>query len=112
MLYGQKLHEQAKYLSMVNYLTNTSLWLGGEAFFSTLTPTQLEIIHKTAYDAGLYSQKITAEQDAAMLKAMQKQGVEIIYPDVAPFKEKALKVYQQFPEWTPGLYDTIQQQLK
>ncbi len=32
VLYGQKLHEQAKYLSMVNYLTNTSLWLGGEAF--------------------------------------------------------------------------------
>ncbi|MBA1936819.1 C4-dicarboxylate ABC transporter, partial [Escherichia coli] len=49
---------------------------------------------------------------ATMLKTMQEQGVEIIYPDVAPFKEKALKVYQQFPEWTPGLYDTIQQQLK
>lgn len=26
-----------------------------------------------------------------MLKTMQEQGVEIIYPDVAPFKEKALK---------------------
>lgn len=112
VLYGQKLHEQAKYLSMVNYLTNTSLWLGGEAFFSTLTPAQLDIIHQTAYEAGLYSQKITTEQDATMLKTMQEQGVEIIYPDVAPFKEKALKVYQQFPEWTPGLYDTIQQQLK
>ncbi|HAN3098558.1 TPA: hypothetical protein IE723_004567, partial [Escherichia coli O25b:H4-ST131] len=81
-------------------------------FFSTLTPAQLDIIHQTAYEAGLYSQKITTEQDATMLKTMQEQGVEIIYPDVAPFKEKALKVYQQFPEWTPGLYDTIQQQLK
>ncbi|MCE3778962.1 hypothetical protein LXO39_22990, partial [Escherichia coli] len=77
-----------------------------------LTPAQLDIIHQTAYEAGLYSQKITTEQDATMLKTMQEQGVEIIYPDVAPFKEKALKVYQQFPEWTPGLYDTIQQQLK
>lgn len=65
--------------------------VGWRSVFSTLTPAQLDIIHQTAYEAGLYSQKITTEQDATMLKTMQEQGVEIIYPDVAPFKEKALK---------------------
>ncbi len=30
-----KLYEQARYLTMVNYLTNTSVWIGGEAFFGT-----------------------------------------------------------------------------
>ncbi len=112
VLYGQKLYEQAKYLSMVNYLTNTSLWLGGEAFFSTLPEDKLALIHETARAAGEYSQKLTLEQDQQMLKAMELEGVEVIYPDIAPFKEKALKVYQQFPEWSPGLYDTIQNQLK
>lgn len=112
VLYGQKLYEQAKYLSIVNYLTNTSLWLGGEAFFSTLPQDKLDLIHQTAREAGLYSQKLTTEQDQEMLKAMQTQGVEVIYPDVAPFRAKASKVYQQFPEWTPGLYETIQKQLK
>lgn len=112
VLQGQKLYEQANYLSMVNYLTNTSIWLGGEAFFSTLSPAQLELIHQTGYEAGVYSQKLTLERDAEMLEAMKAAGVEVIYPDTEPFRRKAREVYSQFPEWTPGLYETIQQQLK
>ncbi|MFC2856395.1 C4-dicarboxylate TRAP transporter substrate-binding protein [Citrobacter farmeri] len=112
VLQGQKLFEQAKYLSMVNYLTNTSVWIGGEAFFSTLSPKQLELIHSTGYEAGLYSQKLTIERDAEMLKSMEAEGVEVIYPDTEAFRQKAREVYSQFPEWTPGLYDTIQQQLQ
>ncbi|HCB1455049.1 TPA: C4-dicarboxylate TRAP transporter substrate-binding protein [Citrobacter farmeri] len=112
VLQGQKLFEQAKYLSMVNYLTNTSVWIGGEAFFSTLSPEQLELIHSTGYEAGLYSQKLTIERDAEMLKSMEAEGVEVIYPDTEAFRQKAREVYSQFPEWTPGLYDTIQQQLQ
>ena len=112
VLQGQKLFEQAKYLSMVNYLTNTSVWIGGEAFFSTLSPEQLELIHSTGYEAGLYSQKLTIERDAEMLKSMEAEGVEVIYPDTEAFRQKAREVYTQFPEWTPGLYETIQQQLQ
>nr|MDC6953073.1 C4-dicarboxylate ABC transporter [Escherichia coli]MDC6962043.1 C4-dicarboxylate ABC transporter [Escherichia coli] len=96
----------------VNYLTNTSVWIGGEAFFSTLSPEQLEMIHQTGYEAGVYSQKLTLERDAEMLKTMQAAGVEVIYPDTGPFQKKASEVYSQFPEWTPGLYETIQQQLQ
>lgn len=112
VLQGQKLYEQAKYLSMVNYLTNTSVWVGGEAFFSRLPADQLEMIHQTGYEAGLYSQKLTLERDAEMLKTMEAEGVEVIYPDVEPFRQKALEVYKQFPEWSPNLYETIQQQLQ
>ncbi len=112
VLYGQKLHEQAKYLSMVGYITNTSLWLGGEAFFETLPPAQLKLIHDTAREAGLYSQKITTELDNQMIGKMKEAGVTVIAPDVAPFKEASRKVYDQFPKWTPGLYDQIQKELK
>ena len=112
VLQGQKLYEQARYLTMVNYLTNTSVWIGGEAFFGTLSPEQLEMIHQTGYEAGVYSQKLTLERDAEMLKTMQAAGVEVIYPDTGPFQKKAREVYSQFPEWTPGLYETIQQQLQ
>ncbi len=111
VLYGQKLHEQAKYLSMVGYITNTSLWLGGEAFFETLPPEQLKMIHETAYETGLYSQKIVTELDNQMIGKMKEAGVTVVYPDVKPFKEKAKAVYTQFPKWTPGLYDQIQAEL-
>ncbi len=76
---------------MVNYLTNTSVWIGGEAFFSTLSPEQLEMIHQTGYEAGVYSQKLTLERDAEMLKTMQAAGVEVIYPDTGHVSQESLQ---------------------
>ena len=111
VLYGQKLHEQAKELSMISYLTNTSLWLGGEAFFATLDPSVVEMLHETGYKAGLYSQELAVQEEAKMLDAMKAQGVTVTQPDVAAFREKTKPFYTMFPDWTPGLYDQIQAEL-
>ncbi|MFC7066488.1 hypothetical protein [Brucella rhizosphaerae] len=104
--------EEAKYLSKVGYLTNVALIVGGEAFFSTLPEEQLKMIHESAYDAGLYSQKLTIEKDNEMIEKMKEAGVEVIDVDRAPFKALAEKVYTQFPEWSPGLYEKIKAELK
>ncbi|WP_420963048.1 C4-dicarboxylate TRAP transporter substrate-binding protein [Brucella sp. IR073] len=112
VLYGQKFQEEAKYLSKIGYLTNVALIIGGEAFFSTLPEEQLKLIHETAYDAGLYSQKLTTEKDNEMIEKMKAEGVEVIDVDRAAFKALADKVYTQFPDWTPGLYEKIQAELK
>ncbi|RMC37906.1 C4-dicarboxylate TRAP transporter substrate-binding protein [Paracoccus alkanivorans] len=108
VLYGQKLHEQAKYLSMIDYLQNTSLWLGGQAYFDTLDPGVVEMLHETGREAGLYSQELARESDEQILAEMEAAGVEVIRPDLAPFREKAAAVYAQFPEWSDGLYEQIQ----
>lgn len=112
VLYGQKFHEEAKHLSMIGYLTNTAMFVGGEAFFSTLPEEQLKLIHETAYDAGLYSQKLTIDLDKQMVEKMKQAGVEVIEVEKAPFKALTEKVYTEFPEWTPGLYDQIKAELK
>lgn len=52
------------------------------------------------------------EEDQKVIDKMKAEGVEVIYPDIAPFKEKTLSVYQKFPEWSPNLYETIQKQLQ
>ncbi len=112
VLYGQKFHEEAKYLSMIGYLTNTALFVGGEAFFASLPEEQMKIIDETAHEAGLYSQKIAMEEDAATIQKMKDAGVEVIEVDQEPFKELTRKVYEEFPEWTPGLYEQIQAELQ
>ncbi|MBB4265789.1 C4-dicarboxylate TRAP transporter substrate-binding protein [Roseospira visakhapatnamensis] len=112
VLYGAKLHEQAKYLSMISYLTNTSLWVGGQAFFDTLPDDVVTMLEETGYEAGVYSQQIAAEQDAELIEKMKAAGVTVIEPDVEAFREATKSVYEQFPKWSPGLYETIQDQLK
>lgn len=47
-----------------------------------------------------------------MIEKMKEAGVEVIEVDRAPFKALAEKVYTQFPEWSPGLYEKIQAELK
>lgn len=111
VLFGQKLHEQARHLSMIDYLANTSLWVGGQAFFDTLDPSVVEMLHETGRQAGLYSQELAADADAKILAEMDAQGVEIIRPDIGPFRERAMTFYDMFPEWSDGLYDRIQAEL-
>ncbi|SJZ54764.1 C4-dicarboxylate TRAP transporter substrate-binding protein [Consotaella salsifontis] len=112
VLYGGKFHEQAKYLSLIGYLTNTSLWIGGEAFFSSLPQETLDMIHETAHEAGVYSQELAAKEDAKFIEKMKEEGVTVVEPDIGPFREATRAVYDQFPEWSPNLYQTIQDQLK
>lgn len=97
---------------MVNYLTNTSVWIGGEAFFSTLSPEQLEMIHQTGYEAGVYSQKLTLERDAEMLKTMQAAGVEVILSRYWTIPEESTRSLLNSRNGHRVCNETIQQQLQ
>lgn len=112
VLHGQKFEEVAKDLSLIGYLTNTNMLFAGEGFWQTLSPEEQAMIEETAYEAGLYSQTLMTEKDAETLQIMKDAGVTVIEVDPAPFREKAMAVYGQFPEWSEGLYQTIQDQLK
>lgn len=111
VLHGQKLDEQAKQLSLVGYVTSAAFWLGGESYFQTLDPEVAKLIEETGYEIGVESQKAAAEDEAKALEAMKAVGVEVTNPDIAAFKEATRPFYDQFPEWTPGLYDRIQAEI-
>lgn len=111
VLHGQKLDEQAKQLSLVGYVTSAAFWLGGENYFQTLDPEVAKLIEETGYEIGVESQKAAAEDEAKALEAMKAVGVEVTNPDIAAFKEATRPFYDQFPEWTPGLYDRIQAEI-
>lgn len=108
VLFGQKLHEQAKHLTMIDYLINTSLWIGGQAYFDTLEPEVVTMLHETGEQAGLYSQQLAEEETANMIAQMEAAGVTVHRPDIQPFRDAAQAVYSQFPDWSEGLYEEIQ----
>ena len=112
VLYGQRFHEEAKYLNKIGYITNTAMFVGGEAFFSTLSEPHLQIVHETGYEAGLYSQQLMTSLDDELIGKMQQEGVEIVEVDTEPFRALTQPVYASFPEWSDGLYEEIQGQLQ
>lgn len=111
VLHGQKFHESAKYLTLMGYLTNTAMFVGGEAFFATLSPEHLDLVLKTGYEAGLFSQELVTDLDNKMIDEMRASGVEVIEVDTEPFRALTTGVYETFPEWSDGLYEKIQAEL-
>jgi len=92
-IYSNKMWETQKYLSMLNYTYNSTHLLMNKAKFDSLTPAQQQILIEEGKKAGLAMQKAVRDQEAAQIAEMKKNGMEVAYPDTAPFKAAAAPVY-------------------
>ena len=108
VLYGQKLYEPTKHLITIEYLNMTLCWMAGKAFLDTLPPEVVQMLKETCDEAGEYSKKLVPEEDGKIVSLMEAAGVTIHNVDKELFREAAKSTYDKFPEWTPGLYETVQ----
>jgi tripartite ATP-independent transporter DctP family solute receptor len=92
-IYSNKMWETQKYLSMLNYTYNSTHLLMNKAKFDSLTPAQQKILIEEGTKAGIAMQKVVRDQEASQIKEMKKNGMEVAYPNTAPFKAAASPVY-------------------
>jgi tripartite ATP-independent transporter DctP family solute receptor len=92
-IYSNKMWETQKYLSMLNYTYNSTHLLMNKAAFDKLTPAQQQILIEEGQKAGAAMQKSVRAQEAVQIAEMKKNGMEVAYPDTAPFKAAATPVY-------------------
>jgi tripartite ATP-independent transporter DctP family solute receptor len=107
VIYGQKLYEGAKYLSLIDYIYMPIGWAGGTAFFDTIPPELLEIIHESAEEVAQISRALVTQADSDTVEKMKNEGVEIIQPDLAAFRQLAPAAYLDVPEFSPGIYEKL-----
>lgn len=112
VLEGVKAQEVSKHLSLTGHQKFITAWIAGKSFMETLPEDIVQILEETGDEAGEYARAALEEKDAEILNIFKEQGVEIHEVDVEPFKEKVQKVYEGFSEWTPGLYERIQELLE
>lgn len=109
VLSASKTQEIAKHLTLTEHTKIMSPWIAGTKFTETLPEDLVKILEDTGNEAGEYARAIMEEESETVLKEFEEQGITIHEVDLAPFKEKAESVYEAFPNWTPGLYETIQE---
>jgi len=90
-----KMYETQKYLSVVNYTYNSTLLLMNKAKFDSLTAEQQKILMEEAEKAGRAMQKSVREKEAEQIKELEANGMEVAFPDTAPFAAKAAPVYDE-----------------
>jgi len=90
-----KMYETQKYLSVVNYTYNSTLLLMNKAKYDSMSSSQQKILMEEAVKAGLAMQKSVRDKEAEQIKELESHGMQVAYPDTAPFAAAAAPVYDE-----------------
>lgn len=112
VLEGVQAHEISKNLSLTGHQRFVLAWIAGTDYIDSLPDDIVEILISTGTEAREYGEEVLEEQTEEILTEFEEAGVEIHEVDNELFKESVKDVYDQFPDWTPGLYDTVQDLLE
>ena len=108
-IYDSKYYEVQKYLSMTNHLYGFVTLLIGEPAFSKLSKSQQEIVLKAGKEAMIAQRAYSRDlSENVIIGKLKEAGMEVNYPDLAPFKEATKDVYKEFvKDFGQDAYDMI-----
>jgi tripartite ATP-independent transporter DctP family solute receptor len=107
-LWGVKLHEQRKVISLTGHFTAFVMWPINAGYFAKLPPDVQRILMEEGKKAGEYMTKLTLEQNDDYVNKFKAAGVTFVTDvDVPAFQKATASVYSAFPKWTPGLHDQV-----
>lgn len=95
---GLGLQHSQKFLSMVNYSYGTLAHIINKNSFDNLSPYLQTILIEESRMAGRLMRQQTRAQETMQLAAFASQGVQIDWPDPAPFKALMAPVYRGLGE--------------
>ena len=95
-IWANKFQNVQKYLTMVNYQYQPKDMIFSLTTWNKLSPEVQEIIKEAAVEFGAEHRQAIRDSEAQQLKELEEAGMEIGYPDTAPFIEAAQSVYEDF----------------
>ena len=86
--YSNKFYEAGKYFYRLYLTPTTDLLMYSQTLWKKLTPDQQDAISKAAADAIEYVRAELPNLEKECLDAMEKEGIQIVNVDMAPWYEK------------------------
>lgn len=94
--FAAKFFEAQKHLALTRHIYASIMFCANpRTFANKLSEEQRKIVIDEGTKAGAAARKGVRDNEEANLAAMQKAGVEITRPDVAPFRDKMGPAYEQ-----------------
>jgi tripartite ATP-independent transporter DctP family solute receptor len=109
-IYANNFQDVQKYLTMVNYQYQPKDMIFSLTTWNKLPADIQEVLLECAKEFGAEHRKAIVDSEAQMLAELEAAGMEIGYPDTAPFIEQAQSVYEDFyaqNDWAKDLVDRI-----
>jgi tripartite ATP-independent transporter DctP family solute receptor len=107
-LWGSKLHEVRKVISMTGHFTAIVTWPMNNNFFNSLPKDVQTVLLEEGAKAKTEMTRLTLELDKDYMAKFKQAGVTFVEDvDLAAFQKATASVYGAFPKWSPGLHQTV-----
>lgn len=106
-LWGSKLHEVRKTISLTSHFTASSMWPINAGYFARLPAEVQAILLEEGARAGDEQTRLTLAMNQEYIDKFKGVGVTFVESDVAAFRKATAPVYSAFPKWTPKLHETV-----
>ena len=93
-----KFYEVQPNLAMTNHILNDQMILVSEDRWAKLSDKQQNIINQAVKAAGEQHTSFVNHQEKELISYFQKEGVNISYPELAPFREAMKPLYKEFED--------------
>ncbi|MEO7339202.1 MAG: C4-dicarboxylate TRAP transporter substrate-binding protein [Caldimonas sp.] len=112
-LWGSKLQETRKVISLTGHFTAFVMWPINTAFFNKLPKDVQQVLLEEGQKAGAEMTRLTLASQDDYLAKLKAAGVTVVSDvDIPAFQKATASVYKAFPKWTPGLRETVLANLK
>jgi TRAP-type C4-dicarboxylate transport system substrate-binding protein len=105
---GASLQENAKTISMTGHFYS---WIGlmmNNELFASMPEDLQGVLRQSAIDAGVYMTDLVQAAQNEFINTFESQGVTFVNDvDREGMRQATLSVYEKFPDWTPGLLETV-----
>ena len=107
-LWGSKLQETRKVISMTGHFTAIVTWPINNNYFNKLPKDVQTVLLEEGAKAKEEMTRLTMELDKDYMAKFKQAGVTFVEDvDLAAFQKATAPVYNAFPKWTPGLHQTV-----
>ena len=106
-IYANNFQDVQKYLTMVNYQYQPKDMIFSLSTWNKLPADIQQVLLDCAKEYGAEHRKAIVDSEAQMLAELEAAGMEVGYPDTAPFIEQAQSVYTDFYAENPWAEDLV-----
>lgn len=94
--YSNRFQEVQKYLNLTAHQYMPLPVAISEEFWKTLSSEEQEIIKESTLETAQFHRDLLRENEEKMIRELKTDGMQIIEPDLAPFREETKEVYESF----------------
>ena len=98
VIYSNAVYEAQAHLAITNHVYSAAMILFSPATMEKLTAEQQQIQLDAAQEVAAYERSLCEDGEAEQIAEMESKGLQVTYPEIAPFQDALADVYAQFAE--------------